>query len=75
MEGITSLGYAQSEDESGDLCPTVFSLGLKMEVEVVELKVVGWMESLEWEVMKVVVGLKEWEEWEMMGWRWGGWGK
>ena len=33
-------------------------LSLKMQVEVVKWKVVGWMEQLEWEV-KEEVGLKE----------------
>ena len=58
---IVVLGYRRFSGENGGQNPTFFSFEFKIEVEVVR-----WMEQLEWEVIVLVVGLKERFEIEMM---------
>ena len=61
--------------ESGGFCPTVFSFGLRVQVDVVEWEVAVWIEKCEWRVMEAlkerdeleVVGLMAQLEWEVRG--------
>ena len=51
MVSIACGGYSQLLGESGGFCPTVFSFGLRVQVDVVEWEVAGWIEKCEWRVM------------------------